>query len=97
MTQAARLRLGAPVAAAAASMAAAALAGCYERVVRVSDPNSRMTSYQPNMQDSPSALDEAMYGPVPKGQDPAAYYRSKKQLLSPDAPAPDPRRGAYTP
>ena len=56
-----------------------------------------MTSYQPNLQEAPSALDEAMYGPVPKGQDPAAYYRSKRQLLSPDSPAPAPQRGAYTP
>jgi hypothetical protein len=66
----------------------ATLAGCYERVVKVSDPRSRMSSYEPNVKDDHNAIDEAMYGPVPKGQDPDAYYRSKKQLLSPNAPPP---------
>ena len=73
----------------AASLAAAAsLPGCYERVVKVSDPRSRMSSYQPNVKDDHNAIDEAMYGPVPKGQDPETYYRSKKQLLPPNAPPP---------
>lgn len=69
-------------------LAAASLGGCYERVVKVSDPRSRMSSYEPNVKDDHNALDEAMYGPVPKGQDPAAYYRSKKQLLEPNVPPP---------
>lgn len=73
---------------AAAVAAAASASGCYERVVKVSDPRSRMSSYQPNVKDSHNAIDEAMYGPVPKGQDPDTYYRSKKQLLPPDAPPP---------
>lgn len=76
-------------AAVAASLAAAmGLPGCYERVVKVSDPRSRMSSYQPNVKDDHNAIDEAMYGPVPKGQDPDTYYRSKKQLLPPNAPPP---------
>lgn len=76
-------------AAIAASLAAVAiLPGCYERVVKVSDPRSRMSSYEPNVKDDHNAVDEAMYGPVPKGQDPDTYYRSKKQLLSPNAPPP---------
>ncbi len=68
--------------------AVACTSGCYERVVKVSDPRSRMSSYQPNVTDDHNAIDEAMYGPVPKGQDPDTYYRSKKQLLSPNAPPP---------
>jgi hypothetical protein len=68
--------------------AAATLAGCYERVVKVSDPRSRMSSYQPNVKDDHNAIDEAMYGPVPKGQDPDLYYRSKKQLMNPSTPPP---------
>jgi hypothetical protein len=74
--------------AALALAAVPALPGCYERVVRVSDPRSRMSSYEPNVKDSHNAIDEAMYGPVPKGQDPDLYYRSKKQLMMPDAPNP---------
>ncbi len=68
-----------------ALFAAVSASGCYERVVKVSDPRSRMSSYQPNVKDDHNAIDEAMYGPVPKGQDPDTYYRSKKQLLPPDA------------
>ena len=76
------------LAAAAALASAVLLQGCYERVVKVSDPRSRMSSYQPNVKDDHHAIDEAMYGPVPKGQDPDTYYRSKKQLLAPDVPPP---------
>ena len=77
-----------PLCAALGLAAVVGLAGCYERVVKVSDPRSRMSSYQPNVNDGHNAIDEAMYGPVPKGQDPDTYYRSKKQLLPPNAPPP---------
>lgn len=56
--------------------------GCYERVVRVKTGNQTTEVAAPDFNEEPGALDELMWGPVPKGQDPATYYRKKKQFLA---------------
>ncbi|MSQ90786.1 MAG: hypothetical protein EXS01_05250 [Phycisphaerales bacterium] len=56
--------------------------GCYEKVIRVKTGDRTTEVADPDFNEQPSALDEVMWGPVPKGQDPATYYRKKKQLLA---------------
>ncbi|MSR45264.1 MAG: hypothetical protein EXS15_07940 [Phycisphaerales bacterium] len=61
---------------------AVALAGCYEKTIRVKNGATSRNVSEPDFNDQPTFMDEMMWGPVPKGQDPAAYYRKKNQPLS---------------
>jgi len=58
------------------------MCGCYERVIRIKTGAQTTEVAAPDFNEEPGALDELMWGPVPKGQDPAAYYRKKKQLMA---------------
>ncbi len=58
------------------------MASCYEKVVRVKSAGQTRQVSKPDFDETPGALDELMWGPVPKGQDPATYYRKKNQLLA---------------
>lgn len=59
-----------------------ALPGCYERVIRTKQGSNTTEVAQPDFKEEPGAWDELMWGPVPKGQDPAAYYAKKKRMLA---------------
>lgn len=67
---------------AACLLAITALTGCYEKVIRVKTGDQTTQVADPDFNEQPGALDELMWGPVPKGQDPTTYYRKKKQLLA---------------
>ncbi len=67
---------------AACVLGIALLCGCYEKVIRVKTGDQTTEVADPDFNEQPGALDELMWGPVPKGQDPATYYRKKKQLLA---------------
>ncbi len=69
-------------AAACCLVASALLGGCYEKVIRVKTGDRTTEVADPDFNESSTALDEVMWGPVPKGHDPATYYRKKKQLLA---------------
>ena len=58
------------------------IVGCYEKVVRVKSNGATTEVSDPNFNEKTGGLDELMWGPVPKGQDAATYYRKKKQLLA---------------
>ena len=58
------------------------IVGCYEKVVRVKSNGSTTEIADPDFNEKPGGLDELMWGPVPKGQDAATYYRKKKQLIA---------------
>lgn len=63
----------------AAAFVVMTLGGCYEHVTK-SDPTSMQgpQEYQRNVEEEgPSWLNELMWGPPPKGEDPVAYYRRK--------------------
>ncbi|MDA0214360.1 MAG: hypothetical protein O2875_03245 [Planctomycetota bacterium] len=55
---------------------------CYEKVIRVKSNGTTTEVSDPDFNEKPGGLDELMWGPVPKGQDAATYYRKKKQLLA---------------
>ncbi len=55
---------------------------CYEKVVRVNSNGSTVEVADPDFNEKPGGLDQLMWGPAPKGQDAATYYRKKKQLLA---------------
>lgn len=58
------------------------LTGCYEKVIRVKSGGQTTEIADPDFNEKHNGLDEFMWGPVPKGQDPETYYRKKKQLLA---------------
>ncbi len=66
----------------AVSCCVTVLTGCYEKVVRVKSGSQTREVSKQDFDEQPSPLDELMWGPVPKGQDPATYYRKKKQFLA---------------
>ncbi|MBM4112075.1 MAG: hypothetical protein FJ253_01680 [Phycisphaerae bacterium] len=72
-------RLGA---AAAAALVVLAAGGCYEHVTK-GDPSTREghSRFEPSTEEEgPSILNELMWGPPPKGEDPVKYYRRKNSL-----------------
>ncbi len=68
--------------AAAIAILALPVAACTEKVVRTKSSLGSKQVSDSDFQEQPSGLDEVLYGPVPKGQDPAEYYRRKKQLFA---------------
>ena len=56
--------------------------GCYERVVQTRHGNLVSEVNKRDFDEKQGPLDEVMWGPVPDGQDPEAFYRKKKRLLS---------------
>ncbi len=56
------------------------LGGCYERVIRTKQGAVTTEVAKPDFDEKQGALDELMWGPVPKGQDPETYYRKKKRI-----------------
>lgn len=61
-------------------MTIAALASCYQKVVKTKQGDLTTQVSEPDFNEKQGFLDELMWGPVPKGQDPDAYYRKKKQF-----------------
>ncbi|MSQ90830.1 MAG: hypothetical protein EXS01_05490 [Phycisphaerales bacterium] len=59
-----------------------AMTGCYQKTIRVKRGGESTKVADPDFNDEPTVIDELMWGPVPKGQDPGAYYRKKNQPFS---------------
>ena len=59
-----------------------ATGGCYQKVVRTKQGDVTTQVSEPNFNEKQGPFDELMWGPVPQGQDPDAYYRKKKQLAN---------------
>lgn len=58
------------------------LCGCYEHVTKSSiGTRESQKQFQPNVDEQgPSILNELMWGPPPKGEDPVKYYRRMNSL-----------------
>ncbi|MSR29313.1 MAG: hypothetical protein EXS03_07055 [Phycisphaerales bacterium] len=66
----------------AGTVCVAGILGCYEKVIRTTQGDVTTQVNKPDFDEKQGALDEVLWGPVPAGQDPEAYYRKKKRLMA---------------